>query len=415
MTSPTRLRNRSFLIWLLATGQSQLGSALSGIALSFLVLHQTGRAGSMALTLAFALGPNLLMPLSGVWVDRWPLKVPLIAADVLRGLLTLSVALLALRSGTAPLWIINGAALLGGLAGTFAIPASSAALPHLVPEDQLARANGLSGSVQQGAGLLGTLLGGALVSRFGPPIAILIDALSFLIMAALLPLVALPGRVSVPAGPRPSLLADLGDGLRLMRRSKLLSFVPPISLVLNSVIVLVTVVTPKLMIQLGAGAGGYGLFLALEGLGALLGGGLVALLGSRLRPRRATAAGLLACGLLYLAMAHFTAHYLALLACSLLLGLGFMVLNAPLSTLVQQMLPAAYRGRVFAVLGTASSLGTPLTLVLVSPLLDRFPASVFYGAAGAAMLLGFLGWVLIVRSERVLPDLSDTAVSLAAD
>jgi MFS transporter, DHA3 family, macrolide efflux protein len=51
----------------------------------------------------------------------------------------------------------------------------------------------------------------------------------------------------------------------------------------------------------------------------------------------------------------------------------------------------------------------PLTLLTVSPLLDRFPASVFYGAAGVAMLLGCLGWVLIVRSERVLPDLKAAA------
>lgn len=418
MTPPTRLCNRSFIIWLIASGQSQFGSAMGGLALSFLVLHQTGQAGAMALTLAFALGPNLLMPLAGAWVDRVPLKVPLIAADLLRGALVLTVALIALRLGNVPLWVINGSAFLGGMAGIFASPASGAAFPALVPESELARANALQSSVQQGAGLLGTLLGGLLVARLGPPTALLIDGLSFLVMAGLLPLVRLPGRPPLSdlplSDPRPSLVADLGAGLRLMGKSKLLSFAPPLSLLLNGALVTVTVLTPKLMDELGAGPGGYGLFTALEGVGALIGGAVLAGLGSRVSPRRTTAVGLVLCGSLYLVMARFTT-YPALLACSLGLGLSFMVLNAPLVTLVQRLVPAAFRGRVFAVLGTASSLGMPVTLLCVSPLLDRFPASVFYGAAGLAMLLGCLGWVLIVRSERALPDLSGAAVTLAAD
>lgn len=76
---PGILFNRSFVVWLLASAQSQLGSALGSLALSFLVLHQTGQAGQMAVTLACAVGPNLFGPLAGAWVDRLPLKVPLIS------------------------------------------------------------------------------------------------------------------------------------------------------------------------------------------------------------------------------------------------------------------------------------------------------------------------------------------------
>ncbi len=41
----------------------------------------------MAVTLACSVGPNLLGPLAGAWVDLLPLKVSLIAADLLRGAL----------------------------------------------------------------------------------------------------------------------------------------------------------------------------------------------------------------------------------------------------------------------------------------------------------------------------------------
>ena len=401
-TPPTKLFNRSFVVWLLGSAQSQLGSALGSIALSFLVLHQTGQAGQMAVTLAFGLGPNLLMPFAGALVDRLPLKLPLIAADLLRGLLQLSVALLALHLGEVPLGVINGAALLGGFAGIFAGPASSAAFPRLVPESHLARANGLSGSVSQGAWLLGTLVGGVLVARVGPPTALLLDGLSFLLMAGLLTQVRLP---HVPAGKSDNnVLDDVWAGLRLMRRSKVLSFVPLIGLVINAATAPVLVVTPKLMERLGEGAGGYGVFLAFEGAGAVLGGLLLTVLGERLPRKRTSGAGLLLMGLGFLLMGRWPL-YSALLAGSLLVGLSISLVNTPLNTLMQQMTPAPYLGRVFSVLGTVSGIGMPAALLLTSPLVDRYPASTFYEVAGGLLLLGAVAWGLVAASERTPPDL----------
>ncbi|MHA0041609.1 hypothetical protein [Deinococcus sp. PEB2-63] len=106
--APDRLWNRSFLLWWLSSAQSALGSALAGIATSFLVLHQTGSAGKMGVNLALALLPGLLSPLFGTLVDRLPLKVPLILGNVLRGALQLTVGLLALR-GHVPLELIYAA------------------------------------------------------------------------------------------------------------------------------------------------------------------------------------------------------------------------------------------------------------------------------------------------------------------
>ncbi|GBF07664.1 putative transporter, permease component [Deinococcus aerius] len=415
---PQTLWNRSFILWLVASGQSQLGSALASIALSFLVLHQTGSAGQMALTLACALAPNLLMPFAGALVDRVNLKLPLIGADVARGVLQLVVGGLALAWGEVPLWVVNGAALLTGFAGIFANPASSAAVPSLVPPAELARANGLLGGVGQGAWLIGTLAGGWIVSVFSPPVAIVVDGLSFFVMAALLLAVRLPGRAQ-PSGPRPSVLADVASGLRLMRRSRVLTLVPFIGLVLNATLAPVTVVTPKLMETLGAGAKGYGLFLALESAGMLLSGALIAVLGNRLPPRRATAAGLALTALIYGVM-WLRPTVPVLLVCSVILGFGFGILNTPLNTLMQRMVPAEYLGRVFSVLGTVSTLGMPLSLLLLSPLLDRVALALWFGVASVLMLAGAFAWTLVALSERVAPDLHAAAavpreVTTAAD
>lgn len=137
-TPPTRLWNRSFAVWLLASAQSQLGGTLSSLAMSFFVLEQTGSAGGVALTPAFSLLPNLLAPVAGALVDRVPLKVPLVASDVVRAL---RLALLEfgdprpLSRGMQRLYTLprltlaalmaGGALLVGGpsLAGSVAIPA----------------------------------------------------------------------------------------------------------------------------------------------------------------------------------------------------------------------------------------------------------------------------------------------------
>jgi len=407
MTAPTRLWTRNFSLWLLGSVQSQLGSALASIALSFLVLQQTGSAGQMARTLAFSLGPTLLMPLAGVWVDRLPLKVPLIGADLIRGGLQLTVALLALRLGQVPLWTVNTAALLVGLAGIFAGPASSAALPRLVPSGQLTRANGLIGSLSQGAWLLGTLGGGLLVARFGPPVALLLDAISFLVMAALLGVVQLPP-TSGKAGARVGMLVDLRAGLRLMGRSKVLSLVPVIGLAVNAAIAPLTVLTPKLMQTLGPGASGYGLFLALESLGGVVAGGGIAWLGERLPGKRTTAAGLTLLGLAYLLMARWP-QFPGLLTGAVLAGASFSLINLPLNALMQRMVPAAYLGRVSGVTGTVSMLGMPLALLLVSRVVDRIAAPLFFTVAGIAMLVSTLAWGAVARAERVPPDLSEPA------
>ncbi|MBB5233678.1 MFS transporter [Deinococcus budaensis] len=396
----TTLWNRSFLLWLIGSAQARLGAALASIALSFLVLHQTGSAGRMAQTLALSLVPNLLMPLAGTLVDRVSLKVPLIAANVFQGLLQLTVGGLALAWGEVPLWLVNAAAFAGGLAAIFVSPASSAAVPALVPAAELARANGLLGGLGQSMGLLGMLAGGWIVAQWSPAVAILLNSAAFLIFAALLVWIHLPPRQQQAT--RTGLWADLRAGLSLMRRSRILSFLPVIALVLNGVLAPTAVVMPKLMETLGPGAQGYGVFLALESGGMLLAGALIAVVGRRLPLRPAISAGLLVAALAYAGM-WAGPLFPVLLACAFLLGFGLGLVNTPVVTLLQQLVPGAYLGRVFAVLNAVGAVGMPLVLLIVSPLVDRVPVSVWFGLSVLALALGMVWWWVVARAEPPRP------------
>lgn len=409
---PQTLWNRHFLLWLLGSGQSQFGSALISIALSFLVLRQTGQAGQMAITLACSLLPNLLMPLAGSWIDRTGVKWPLIGANVVRAAMQLTVGVLALRGlhdGGVPLWVVNTSAFISGLAGSVASPASGAAVPHLVPQAELPRANGLLGSVNQGLGLAGTLLGGMVVASFSPGSAIVAGGLSFLVMAGLLLFVNLPDQRWVTGEtPRPSLLSGLKEGMRLMRRSKFLTALPFIGFGVNAAVAPVLVVTPKLMDQLGVGSKGYGTFLALEGVGVILVGVLFAVIGKKLLLRHCTLVGLLLAALAQLGMWNWPTYF-PLLVGSLVFGAAVGFINVPLGTLIQQSVPRAFLGRVNAVLNAVGSLGMPLMLLLVSPLADRVPLPMWFGVNALAMLGGAVVWWWLIRVEPEVPALEMAA------
>lgn len=170
MTTPqlrsTRLWNKNFVLWWLGSAQSAFGTALASIATSFLVLHQTGSAGAMGLNLALGLLPALLQPFMGAVVDRLPLKPPLILGNLLRGLLQISVGLLALR-GEVPLTHIYLASFLTGLIGAFYMPATQGMVARLVPAEHLERATGLIQGSSQLMTMLGYAGGGVLVASLG--------------------------------------------------------------------------------------------------------------------------------------------------------------------------------------------------------------------------------------------------------
>lgn len=399
MRAPTQLWNKDFTLWWLGTAQASLGHALAGIALSFLVLEQTGRAGAMGLTLALALLPGLLSPLAGTLVDRIPLKLPLVAGDVARGLIVGGVGLWAL-AGHVPLPVIYGMALLNGLIGTLYTPAAGSLLPRLVPSGELPRANGLMGSATQTASLIGLVGGGVLVGRFGSAPSLLIDALGFFVMAALLLCVNMP-REAASNGSR-SFWEDFRAGLAVMRASRLLILVPILAFFLNASIAPMEMLLPKRMLQLGAGAQGFGLFFGLLTGGLALGSVLVALLGQRNRPRLAVGAGLAVGALALLGMA-FAPHALHLWTLAFVMGLALAFVNTGIGTLLQTQVESEFRGRVFSVLNMVGQIGMPITLLALVPVADRLALSLIFGVAGSVMLAGSVAWAAWSGEKTVSP------------
>lgn len=393
--SPPSLWNRNFLLWWLGSAQSAFGTALAGIATSFLVLHQTDSAGAMGVNLALTLLPALLQPLLGALVDRWPLRIPLVLGNLLRGLLQLGVGWLALR-GEVPLAVIYTASFLTGLVGAFYTPATQGMVARLVPPEQIERGTGLMQGATQTMTMLGYVGGGVLVAALGRAQSILLDGASFLLFAGLLLLVQFPART--PPGPGETFWQTFCAGMNYMRGRPVLVGLPLLALLINAAFAPLEMLLPKRMLALGAGEQGFGLFFGLILAGMAGGSFAAAALGKRVDAAAASVWGMAGTGaaLLCLALAQTPVQMYPLAA---LLGLAIAFTNFGIGIIFQKRVQPEYFGRVGSLLGTVSMVGMPLTLLLLSPLADRIAVQTIFAVSGGVTLLGTLAWAWLLRRE----------------
>ena len=406
MVKPS-LWSRNFLIWWLGNAQSSLGSALAGIALSFLVLKQTGRAGAMGVNLALSLLPTLFSPLFGTLVDRLPVLPPLVLGNLLRAALQLGVGFAALR-GPVPLEALHTLALLGGLASAFYGPASMGVTARLVPASQLQRASGLMQGSTQTLTLLGLVGGGLLVSRLGSGAALIFDGVTFAFFAALLTLVRFPARTLTDV--RAGFWIEFWGGLRYATSSPVLWGLPLLALLINASFAPMEMLLPKRMLALGTGAAGYGLFFGLMVAGVAAGSLFLAWLGERASPRVLSVAGLAGMGLCVgaLALTHSAAAMYPLAA---LLGLFNAATNVSVGVIFQTRVAPEYFGRVGSLLSMVGTAGQPLTLLALASIADHISIAVIFAVAGGVTLLGAFGWAALLRADpHPAPEVSPPAL-----
>jgi MFS family permease len=192
--------NPDFLKLWTAQTISQLGSRITreGIPLTaVLVLH----AGTVQMGFLSALGAAAVLVFglaAGVWVDRLRRRPILVAADLGRAAVLASIPAAAV-AGVLAMGQLYAVAALAGVLTVFFDVAYQSYLPALVAGDQILEGNSKLAMSSSIAEIAGPGVTGALVQLITAPIAILFDAVSFLISAALL--VAIRRREPPPARP----------------------------------------------------------------------------------------------------------------------------------------------------------------------------------------------------------------------
>jgi len=215
-----RRHNRSFLVFLVTQGVSQVGDSMSAVVVPLLVLQLTHSAVLVAALALLETAPRLALELpAGALVDRWDRRRVQLAADVCRGVLTLLAPAAVLAHGPVVLVLFATAVPMGALSCLFNAAFQTMA-PALAGRERVDRAYALIEGCEALAWVAGPALAGLLVVAAGGATALALDGGSFLLAAAGMAAVR-TARIERPAGRR-SLAAEMADGLRYLVTSRIL-------------------------------------------------------------------------------------------------------------------------------------------------------------------------------------------------
>jgi MFS family permease len=395
------------LLWLATLG-SGLGTGVATIALTVDVWDRTGSGKWVSALLLVEFLPMLAIGLLlGPLVDRVSRRRLMVASDLVRALV---FALLPLAGE--PLVVVALAGVAGFATGFFR-PAVYAGMPNLVDEDDLPQANALFQAVENLTWMLGPLLGGVLLTVSSPDVSYIVNAVTFVLSAALIARVA-ASRLQAGAAESEGHARDLAAGFRLVVRSRpLLTVLVAWTVAMLGLAAINVAEVALAKVSLDAGDFGLGLLMAGAGLGLIVG----SVLGGEVIERRSIASaygfaiGLIAIGVGLAALAP-TVWVAA--ACVVVSGFGNGVAAVCNPVLVQRGAPDWLRGRAFTVIMSVNAAAYGVGMVVAGVLTDALGARWVWGlAAGVLGVVAVIGG-LLARSIDPARDVDAARAAVAA-
>ena len=392
---PGPLRSRNFRLLLACDVISTTGTAVATVALPFAVLQIGGSASDVGYVAAAYLVPLIgFLLLGGVVADRLPRHQVMMAANALQALAQAASAGL-LLAGHAQVWELAALAAARGVGSGFYLPAAEGLLPHTVPADQRAPANALDRIGRNSGQIGGAALGGVLVGLAGPGWGLAADAVSFAVAGALRAGMRFP---ALPTAPRAGLVHELREGWRdFISRRWLWVIVAEFAFVVAIVTGAQSVLGPLVADAHLGGARSWGLILAAEGVGAVLGGFVMI----RFRPRRMLLAASLAVpadSVFFLALA-VPLPVPVIAATAFAAGASVEVFSVNWATTMQQEIPPAMLSRLSSYDALGSFALAPVGTAVAGPLAASFGTSAVL-TAGAILVVLLTAAVLLVPEVR---------------
>jgi MFS family permease len=225
MADPKRtlLRHPHFLkLW---TGQtiSQFGTQVTQLALPLIaaaILNVSPFEFGLLTTFEFL--PFILLSLpAGVWVDRLRRRPILIAGDLGRAAVLISIPI-AFALGVLTIWQLYAVGLLSGCLTVFFDVAYQSYLPLLVDRDQFVEGNAKLEASRSAAQVAGPGVAGVAIGAFGAPLAIALDSLSYLVSALSVLAIRRPERKPErrvdDLGRHVPMRTEIAEGLRYVTR-----------------------------------------------------------------------------------------------------------------------------------------------------------------------------------------------------
>jgi MFS family permease len=335
---------------------SLIGTWMQMTAQAWLVLTLTHSSTALGAIVALQTLPVLLLaPYGGVIADRVDKRRMMMALQSAMGILALVLGVLTV-TGNVRVWEIGVLAALLGLSNAFENPSRQSFMLEVVGPEHLRNAVSLNSVLVNVARAIGPAVAGILIATVGDGVCFLANAASFI--PVVWSLTTMDRSALRPAEPRPRARGQLREGLRYVRGTPELA-VPLLMMGVVGCLTYEFQVSLPVMASRGlhVGAAGFGFMTAAMGVGAVLGGLLVAARGKiGLRP------------LVLSAFALGVATALAALAPSLPLELGALAFAGATSisfmstgnSTLQLTAAPGMRGRVMSLWFVAFQGSTPI-------------------------------------------------------
>jgi DHA3 family macrolide efflux protein-like MFS transporter len=401
------LRNRNFfLLWI---GQiiSQLGDRLDQMALiGFIHLRAPGSTFEIAKILSFTILPVFIIgPIAGVYVDRWDRRRTMYIADFLRALLVLTIPVFLFYSKNLG-WIYLIIFVMFSV-GRFFVPAKLSIIPELVQEKDLLMANSLINTTGMIAAIIGFGASGLIIEWFGARSGFYLDALSFLVSATCIFLIA--KKLSAPTTLkkvgreiveviRTSVFVEIKEGWLYFINNKKIRATAWIIFILWSALGAVYVVLIVFVQKtLHSATKDLGLLIMFLGIGLFLGSLLYGRFGQKIEHFKIIFASLVLSGIMLIVFAAGIYYYPTFLfAAALALALGMTI--APImiasNTIIHNASENHMMGKIFSSLEVLMHLAFLLFMFLCSILAERLSHLAIL--VGVGILISLLGLACLI-------------------
>ncbi|WP_330363727.1 MFS transporter [Butyrivibrio sp. LC3010] len=407
-----------YIIWI-TQSLSQLGSAITGFALTLWMYEKTGSALSTAALTICTYAPYVIMSIfAGAITDKFDKKKTMLICDLLAALTTVVVFVL-YKTDTLTMWHLYAINAFSGLMNTVQQPASEVAYSLIVPKEHYQKTSGFQQLSRSLISIGNPLIAAALYGLAGLDTVIAVDLLSFAIaFVALLFFIKLP-EIKDGTSKDENVIKLAKEGLKFLKETPLILTVILFMAGVNFTASAFDAVLPALVIP-RKGNNVYGIVTACSGLAMVAGSFLPMILPKpKDRVRVIYLTMLFALGIENFLLAF--ARSSVLWCIGQIIGWVFVPLMAAnQNVIMRNVIPIELQGRVYACRNTLQFFTIPIGLFLGGLFVDKicepfmalksndpfwtflFGSGKGSGAAMMMFILGVAGTAICIISGQIM-------------
>lgn len=387
---------RDFRVMWIGACTSAIGTWMQVVAQSWLVFQISGSARMLGLDAFLGNIPIFLFSLiGGVVADRVSRQRLLLGSQWVQLACAFTLASL-WGLGVVRVWHILTLSFVVGVAQSFGGPAYSALVPMLVEKEDLSNAIALNSIQFNLARVIGPVLGGITLTKWGAGWCFSLNGVSFLAPIISLMMINLTFQ---PQNRGETIVASMKQGFSFIRKQGAMEALVGLAFVMTALAIPMITFLPVFAKDIfHGGPSTFTVLLVCSGLGSVAGALIVAALGNVRNKGRIALAMLIAMGAV---MAGFALSKNLVLSSVLLFvaGAALLAAFAMISSLVQLITTNEMRGRVMSVYNVAFRGGMPFGNLASGWLIPMFSAPLVISANGVLLIL--VGAYFLAAQRRV--------------